>query len=497
MNLTTDPWIPVIAADDRQHLVSLEELFASAHELRDFATNPHEKVALFRLLICITQAALDGPEDYDAWGECREAIQPAVQSYLDKWMASFELFGDGPRFLQLPGLKPVKEDAAGNPATKLDLSLASGNNPTFFDNDAGKVRTVDPGRLALTLLTFQCFAPGGRIGVAKWNGVDTPGNGSSNHAPCTPSTMLHTYLHGDHLLESVYLNLINKEEGSNLGPGGWGRPIWELPVTSVSDKEAIANATGSYLGRLVPLSRSVFLDLDGRQMILANGLDYPLAPIFREPAATMIQRDEQLTVLGGSLERGIWRQLPSIAVRRHADSDSIAGPLALRNLDGAKGCTIWIGALATDKAKIEDVLDASYDIPAGMFRDFGRKLYEEGVALADLWQDVLSKSVKAFAEELKQQPAPYGRARHYFWTAVEQHVPLLLKLTDKPEKAGDLTVSQWGNALKESAHAAYEFTCQRQTPRQIQAYAIGLKRLSLPKPKDQFPAKNRKSKATQ
>jgi len=72
----------------------------------------------------------------------------------------------------------------------------------------------------------------------------------------------------------------------------------------------------------------------------------------------------------------------------------------------------------------------------------------------------------------------------HFWTAIEQHVPTLLKLADNPEEAGDLKVSEWGKRVKEAAHAAFEFACPHQTPRQIQAYAIGLQQLFMPKPKD-------------
>ncbi len=455
---------------------------------------PHEKIALMRLIICITQAALDGPKDYDAWKTCRDAIQPAAKRYLDKWAASFELFGDGARFLQVPGLKAAKEEGEGNPATKLDLTLASGNNASLFDNAAGLPRDVDSGRLAITLLAFQCFAPGGRIGVAKWNGVDTPSKGSSNHAPCTPSGMLHSYLQGNSLLETIHLNLLNQEEASNLGPNGWGKPVWEVPVNTAGDKQAIANATRSYLGRLVPLSRSIRLESEGKHMILANGFDYPLAPIFREPAATMLQREEETAVLGVSLGRSTWRQLHSITVKQRSSNDSISGPLALQNLGETQGCTLWIGALATDKAKIQDVVEAAYDIPAGMFRDAGRKLYEEGVALAASWQEAVSKSVKAYAGTLKLEPVPYDRARHYFWTAIEQHVPMLLMLLDKPEAAGDLKTSEWGQRVKEAARLSYDFACSRQNPRQIQAYTIGLQQLFLPKPKDpNAPAKRKAS----
>ncbi len=484
MNLTADPWIPVIGADGRRRLVSLHHLFASAHELRDLSVKPHEKIALLRLLICITQAALDGPEDFDAWKTCRDAIQPAVKSYLEKSQAAFELFGDGPRFLQVPGLLSGRDDGKFTHAAKTDIALSSGNTATLFDNDSADARSILEARLGLSLLTFQCFSPGGLIGVAKWNGADTPGDGKTKHAPCTPSSMLHTFLHGGSLLETIHLNLLNKEEGSDLGPKGWGKPLWEFPVNAAGDKEAIANATGSYLGRLVPLSRAIRLDAEGRQMILANGLDYPLAPIFREPAATMVQRDDETAVLGVSLGRSIWRQLSAITVKRRSSKDTISGPLALRNVDGSQSCTLWIGALATDKAKIEDVVEAAYDVPAGMFRDAGRKLYEEGVGLASLWQEAVSKSVKAYAGTMKLEPVPYDRARHYFWTVIEQHVPTLLKLADKPEEAGDLKVSAWGRRVKEAAHASFEFACPHQTPRQIQAYAIGFQQLFLPQPRD-------------
>lgn len=485
MNLTTDPWIPVIAADGSQCQLSLLELFACADELRDLSAKPHEKIALLRLLICITQAALDGPEDFEAWEACRKEIQPKAKLYLEKWKDRFELFGDGPRFLQVPGLMPAKADGPGNPATKLDLTLASGNNPTTFDNAAGDTRRVRPERLPLALLTFQCFSPGGRIGVANWGGEETIGKGSANHAPCTPSGMLHTYLQGHSLLDTLHLNLTNKEAQRDLPGEGWGRPVWEMMVERGADKPAIANATKTYLGRLVPLSRAIKLQPDGLEILLANGIEYPLFPTYREPAATVVSRDEGPAILGVSLGRSLWRQLTAITVKRRSNTDLLSGPLALSNLTGERGATLWIGALATDKAKIEDVVEAAYEIPAGMFRDAGRKLYEEGIALADAWQESLSKSIKNYAAALKLNPVPYERGRQHFWTVVEQHVPKLLSLASAPESAGDLKETEWGVSVKKAAHAAYEFACPRQSPRQIEAFAIGRQQLLLSKPKNQ------------
>ena len=291
MNLTLDPWIPVIGVEAVPRLLSLQETFASAHEIRDLAVKPHEKIALLRLLICISQAALDGPENIGDWETCCEDIQGRAKDYLEKWRGSFELFGDGPRFLQLPGLKPGKEDDEGNAATKIDLTLASGRNAFLFDNAAANQRVVKKERLALTLLAYQVMAPCSRIGEAYWKDSHVP-DCTAKQAPGAASNMIHTFLHGDNLLNTIHLNLLNKEDATDLQSGGWGRPVWEMPVESAEDKAAINNATTTYLGRLVPLSRAVRLDASGLSVLLANGLSYPIYPAFREPAATVVPRKE-------------------------------------------------------------------------------------------------------------------------------------------------------------------------------------------------------------
>ena len=185
MNLTIDPWIPALWNDGLRDLFSLRDLFTRARELRDLAVKPHERIALMRLLLCISQAALDGPVDEDEWENCQPLIQPRVRDYLEKWQAAFELFGDKQRFLQLPNLMAGKESDEGNAATKLDLS-GHREQPDLFDNLAGEDRTLQSARSAVNILTFQCFAPGGRIGVAKWNSKETVGNGSIITLPARP-----------------------------------------------------------------------------------------------------------------------------------------------------------------------------------------------------------------------------------------------------------------------------------------------------------------------
>lgn len=484
MNLTIDPWIPALRADGRRDLFSLQDLFAQAHELRDLAVKPHERVALMRLLLCITQAALDGPADEAEWESSQPLIQPRVRDYLMKWQAAFELFGDGQRFLQVPNLKPGKESDEGNATTKLDLALATGNNSTLFDNFAGEERALRAARVATSLLAFQCFSPGGRIGVAKWNGKDTPGKGSSNHAPCTPSSMVHTFILGDNLLATIHRNLLTKETITDAcGADRWGKPMWELPCGHDGDKAAQANATLTYLGRLIPLSRTIHLHEGGRALILANGLDYPIFPAFREATATIVKRKDELAVLPASTARSLWRQLSAISVQRRTGADASSGPLALNHVSDTTDTTLWVGALVTDKAKIKDVVESTYALPPSMFTDFGRAAYEQGVAHAEEREGVLIQAVKAYAASLKIGAPAYDRARQQFWTRIEQHLTELFDLARNLDLVAALPNSDWGRAVADAAMAAYEHSCPRQTPRQIEAYALGLRKLTYrPKP---------------
>lgn len=301
MNLTIDAWIPIVWNDSKPGTVSLREAFERGHEIQDLALRPHERIAVMRLLICIAQAGLDGPEDYDDWKACRPRIAPSAVEYLNRWRQAFELFGNRQRFLQVADLeKPAttasaqdEQEEEGKSISKLDLDLASGNNPTLFDNAGGSGRTFDDARIAVQLLTFQCFSPCGTIGVAIWNGSPTVGwaaypkakPGKSAHAPCLSGNMLHAYLRGRSLLDSLHSNLVSKEQVRALyGGSAWGTPVWEKAPSSPRDAGAVQNATTTYLGRFAPLSRTVRLAEDRRSMILANGLEYPAYPQWREPS---------------------------------------------------------------------------------------------------------------------------------------------------------------------------------------------------------------------
>lgn len=496
MNISTDPWIPTVLVDGSPASVSLREAFERGHEIRDLAVRPHERVAAMRLLLCVAQAAIDGPEDQGDWQDCCPRIIPAALTYLKQWDEAFELFGSGERFLQVPNLEKSAKGGkgeAGTPTSKLDLALATGNNSTLFDNGGGLERAMAPGELALGLLTFQCFSPGGRIGVAVWHGKETPGNGSSEHAPCLSGGMLHALVRGENLLETLHRNLISKQLAERFfGPDRWGRPVWEQMPRRRDDGQAVNNATSTYLGRLVPLTRSIRLAEDCSFMILANGLDYVAYPGWREPTTTIVvqkfhgQEPERM-VLRASVEKAAWRELHALTVK--AVGQSPGGPAALQSIPEKEDAfDLWVGGLVANQAKPVDAVESVFHVPTAMLNEPSQRVYEQGVRLAEGVGLRLRRAVSVYHKELgdnldrsemrTRRNRIQAKATSRFWTEIENAVPRLLAIAEQPDALG--LKGQWGNtdwskSIWRTASRAYEHACPNGTPRQMRAYSLGLK----------------------
>lgn len=494
MNLSTDPWIPVVWQNGQPGMVSLVDAFERGETIRDLAVRPHERIALMRLLICIAQAALDGPVDRTEWEQCLPRIGPAAIAYLGKWQHAFELFGEKQRFLQL-SLKPLAEDRVdeeeGNSVSKLDLALATGNNSTLFDNAGGSTRVFSPAQIALMLLTFQCFSPGGRIGVAAWNGDPTPGNGSSDHGPCIAGSMLHALLRAPALTETIYRNLLTVETVTMLmGENSWGQPSWEHVPTSAEDRMAVHNATATYLGRFLPLSRAVWLDDRGTGIVLANGLKYPVFDEWREPSSTVIVRQRkgqtERAVLRATLDRAPWRELHALAVRR-IGRDTTGGAPALQNVPIEQPFDLWVGGLVADKAKLLDTIEAVFHMPAEMLEETGQQLYEDGVAHAETMARTLGWAVLTYRKQLgddltrrearEQANRIRSKAAEQYWTEIERDVQQLLDVVVDPTSLGSDGAwlhTAWGRTVRTAALRAFRTACAINTPRQMQAFVLAM-----------------------
>lgn len=473
-NLVEEPWIPVRQAmDGKRVLVGLGDLFRLAGEIQDLDCSPAERVALMRLLVCITHAALGTPDSPEDWGDFGSDLHEKVPAYLDSEAikTTFNLLGDGPRFLQVT----IADQALPVDITKLVFHLATGNNTTLFDHAGGSVsRTLSCQQAALALLTFQNFYP-------------VYGSGYKGKGPCMDRNMIHALLKTDNLRDTILSNCLT-QDFIEAHFHGVGRPIWELKEAG-KDFERLA--TTSYLGRLVPRHRALWLckGLDGF-FIEQEGLEYPAFEEARESTATLrlYEKDGVLerSLLRCQVDRSAWRDLHAVLVVKHAKANEVSAPLNLQVRCRRKGPTfqLWTGGLIADKAKIIDAVESSFTIPTDLLGEDARSLYQAGVSYADTQAYKLKLAVTEYSKALKSDTPPVARAVNRYWHAMDRDSGLLLQLGCQPMPLGYAEKGNaWGDLVRQAARKVYEDTCPRQTPRQIRAFAAGLKKLSVPKPK--------------
>lgn len=486
-NLVDDPWIPVRwkpeTAGGAPPLVSLRDAFALGDRIADLSAAPHERVSVMRLLVCVAQAACGAPENPDGWGEWGCDLSEAVPLYLNRWRDRFNLFGDGHRFLQVR----LQRKPEPVPVSKLIPNFATGNNPTLNDHHGGEFRPLPPHRLAMALLSFQSFYP-------------LYGAGYKGRGPCVDSNMVHTLLIGEHLPRTVVLNSLDHETINDHFPE-FGRPVWELDRDDTATERQV---TLSYLGRLVPRHRNLMLSDDGSGFdLVQQGFEYPAYEAAIEPTATVClgrkAGKDAKVLLSARLGRALWRDLHLVVALAEASKDGRRAPLLIQSHEhdiGDERVSFWLGALVTDlKAKILDTVESDFTIPRGFLSLLGQKRYGDGVLFAEEVSRRVYGAVKTYSATLKHESAPVEAAQRHYWNALDRDSRILLGMLDGIGTAGDPmghwgfgerhddgSSDRWTTAIRQAARDAYEHACPHLTPRQLQAYAAGLRVLH-PSPK--------------
>ncbi len=483
-NLIDDPWIPVRWLDPAhsEPLVGLRRLFEQAEHIADLSANPAERISLMRLLVCVTQAALGAPPHPEAWAGFGDDLAASVAGYLDRpgIHGKFELFGDGPRFLQNPNFE---SQIAPSPLAKLVFHYATGNTSTLFDHEGESFRIYDCPFIARTILTFQNFFVGGSFGAF------VKGNGPS-------LKMLHCFLITKNLKETILRNCLDEE---TLRPTPTGRPVWEFDSGQIDE----SNVGSTFLGRLVPNPCHLWLLEDGSHVQIGQGVQYPdfTSTEFRELSSTVCvsKKDNgKRFLLRADVEKGIWRDLHAMTL---LGKEAPSGPLSLtshRSEFEEGEIRIWAGELIkADDAKIIDSVESVFTVPVHLLHFYGRDLYERGVQHAVLSEGDLLKAIDSYYRELDGRKknlsaklsSPAKSGKQFYWHTLDRDAHLLLELVGDPEamkgrefgRGSKDEADPWTQTVRSALRSAYDATCPRQTPRQHEAYAAGL-RVLFPKP---------------
>ena len=496
-NLVDEPWIPILRADGTPAHVGLAEIFNQSEGIADLAVRPHERVALMRLLLCLCYASEDGIFK-------KESLAASVGDYLKKWKDSFWLYHPERPFLQIASLRSAKENTL-IPLSKLDFALSAGHSSTLFDH-VGQNAQMSSAKLALLLLTCQCFSPGGLISQVYWHGRLT--SKTSFDAPCITGSMLHVFVRGKNLGETLILNIapvkMLKRIYGSIGEGWLGRPCWECFPQNLDDQKAVANATKTFMGRLVPLSRAIRLEEKG--MLYGEGLSYPSfqSGFPAEPTATVYLtnkgKKEVKTLLAIRPDKAVWRELPALlaASRQTFGNAEIQGPVALGILT-AQAESDWeyeliAAGMARDKASILDTMESVYPLRRSMLSDLGQQDYLAGVTHAEGMSRRLAAAIDSFRKCLdgswesnvnrakdkhKLLEKLHRQASLAYWNGIEQRLGLLFDMASAETQEAFLPLeAEWKKFLFQEAVHAYDLVCGELSGRHEQAYIRGRSKLT-------------------
>jgi CRISPR system Cascade subunit CasA len=471
-NLIDSPWIPVRwqeSASQSNPLVSLRETFIRAGEIIDLDCAPHERIALTRLLVCITHAALGAPESSTDWNGFGNDLETAVPVYLDRpdIFPHFNLLGDGPRFLQT-----TPEPSRGTkqyPLSQIFFHLSSGNNPTLLDHWGEKTRKWNFAQVALGLLCIQNFFVGGSMASL------VKGNGPSLKS-------LQMFVCGETIRKTILNNCFDHsgiiETGADLGEPSWvGRP------------------TDTLLSRLSPLSCKLWLSDDLVTTSIIQGYKYAEYPAYRDPFCTISSSKKKRWVLRAKPEQGIWRDLHLLTNLSRNETKDV--PLNLQCYNDRneikESVALWVGELIkADDAKIENLAESNFTTPRHLFTEAGSHTYASGVDFAQLISKALNDAIwfswkSRIADQSSNPPKPKklpdnAIAQRHYWHILDQQHRLLIDLAGNPESRkgqpafGETEASDpWTLIVRSAALEAYKSVCPRTTPRQMQAYAAGCK----------------------
>lgn len=525
MNVAFDPWIPVMRTNGQLDFASLSEVLADGAKFVDLAVRPHERVALMRLFICVAHAALDGPKDYYEWCDVPQRLPEASRRYLTDWKEWFDLFHKENPWLQVKDLTGEKT----SPIALLDFELATGNNSTLFDHGGQlSYRDIELTRLVLNLLTFQNFSSGGGSPVAQWQTRKTAQVGNPD-APCLSQSMAHCLLRGKSLAETLHLNLptyekvgevyktfrFHKKVGYEYSAIKFGRPVWELfPESPDNALDNAMNASNTYLGRLVPVSRWIRFIPGTDQMYCCNGFKYDTYKdgFAAEPTAAVKvakikdkkgNEVEERRVVKTDPSKALWRELTALFVKR--DADGIGGPMAMQNAPHDGEFDFHVCAITRDQASMDIAVESIFHItPAfqkhlpiyqtevvgnakvigaeGYARKLRWAIEEYRTAVDSDWKPRVkrtqAKEQNALRDRLAQQ------AFLSYWTKVEKNLHLLMAHihaigTDDAVPSREA----WRKMLFVAVCEAYAVACGQETPRQIRAYVKGFQKLKPEKEK--------------
>lgn len=479
-NLVDDAWLPVAGIGP----VSLREAFARP-DLRALGGTPLQKIAVMKLLLAVAQAAAT-PEDNAAWLTLGpDGMVTACLAYLDTWKGAFRLYGDRP-FLQMPAVRMARTLPYG----ALIPEVATGNT-TVLTQWQQTPPLTDALRALILIVNQSCCFSGKKVDKSLVLSPTVVKSPSAKAGPALCSFgLLHTFLTGTTLQESVWLNLLTQEDiaANSNWTEGLGTPPWE----AMPEGEACPTAEKlrhSLMGRLVPMARFYWLEEDTIHSV--EGIvhpDYLQGCI--DPSVTADFSGKRPRVLWVDPDKRPWRSLTALLsfLNRGDNKSSWHCPVLAHGFPRVRLARdilptfgLWCGGIKLSSNAGEQYLSGADDV------------VESGIRLENAWLDdgdgwfaaldarmaalddmsrVLYSAVRSYYAEAKAEKADQYAldASRRFWQLAERHSRELVdscKVKGENPHAVDDVMRKMAGAI----NAAYNAVCPQGTARQLQSWA--------------------------
>jgi CRISPR system Cascade subunit CasA len=482
-SLIDEPWLPI--ADVGR--VSLKQIFSNP-TYRALGGNPIQKIALTKLLLAIAQAA-STPKNNEDWEELSTAdLAQNCLIYLEKHHDSFYLYGEQP-FLQMPAIAKAAPQSIGAVLPE----IATGNTTVL--NSIQTESELNDADKALLIVQLMGFGLGGKktdnsvtlsagyTGKSKENGKGTTGKAGTSLGFMG---YLHSFLQGETLLQTLWLNLLSQEQINGLPYSeGLGVAPWEK-MPAGEHCETAQQLQNSLMGRLIPLSRFCLLNATG--LHYSEGiahLDYKTGMI--DPSVAINLATKPAKVLWVDTERRPWRFLTALLSFMEVNSGGFDCYYIRLGLERISDVTLtkiglWSGGLRVSSNAGEQYVSGQDDFVESLIfinhSDIGEPWYtalkQEMAELDQLAKIVYGATLGYFKSQKAEGKNQAAMASHLFWQLCEREFQNLVNACgeggDKP-RALRKTFANF-------ASTAYNTACPNATSRQLNAWAENLPNLA-------------------
>ena len=497
-NLVDEKWIPIA----NHGLASLSDIFSQSH-FTALGGNPIQKIALTKLLLAIAQAA-HTPKDDDDWKSLgAQGMADKSLAYLKEKRDCFWLYGEKP-FLQMPkiqdliaarkneGLQKAKKGAKAQEIIDDSLpkpigpgqipDLPSENNTILNHSQINQIDT--DAEKAVFLVTLMNFALGGKRVEKGIPAFSSDCSSKTDSAKAGPSIgnhwgYLHSFLHGEQLVLSIWLNLLTSEniKKNAYWPAGLGNPPWESMPEGEICETAIA-LKESYMGCLVGMCRFVLFEDAG--IYYLEGIQYPSHKNgWREPSISVLEKANGVELLWVDPNKRPWRSLTSLlaffsgmATAGH-DCQQIRIGFSRARIGGVAKLGLWSGGLrvrgnAGDQSakQDDDFVESEFFLETSYLgEEWFLRLRSEMDIIKELSSNVYGCTMGFYKQQLAEGKDQAAKASNLFWQLAEQHFQALINA------CGNKTADTMRPIFAQIAHKAYNTYCSKDTARQLDAWA--------------------------